>query len=120
MLAYMASHRIDLAGGGGGLPSHGKSPPNERTPPLMSCFEMGQLRWTPEKIFQPMPLLYDSIVTSSAFVNGCCHFWDVSEFMAEAKIVGCTPTTTIKTQFSHCRASKYLKPLLPSHDNPPP
>ena len=40
--------------------------------------------------------------------------------MAEAKIAGCTTTTNIKTQFSHCRASKHLRPLLPSHGNPPP
>ena len=40
--------------------------------------------------------------------------------MAEAKIAGYTTTTTIKTQFSHCRASKHLQPLLPSHANPQP
>ena len=40
--------------------------------------------------------------------------------MAEAKIAGGTTTTTIKTQFSHCRASKHLQPLLPSHAPPPP
>ena len=87
---------------------------------LMSCVEMGQLWWTPEKFFQPMPLLYDSVVTSWTSVNVCCHFWDISEFMAEAKIAGCTTTTTIKTQFSHCRASKHLQPPLPSHANSPP
>ena len=40
--------------------------------------------------------------------------------MAEAKIAGCTTTTTIKTQFSHCCASKHLQPLLPFHANPLP
>ena len=59
------------------------------------------------KIFPPMPLLYDSVDRG------------FSEFMAEAKIAGCTTTTTIKTHFSHCWASKHLQPLLPSHAPPP-
>ena len=36
------------------------------------------------------------------------------------QIAGCTTTTTMKTQFSHCRVSKHLQPCLPSHANPPP
>ena len=80
-----AIHCFNLAGA---VPSHGNPPPppkREDTPSLMNCFEMGRLWWTPENFLRPMPLLYDNVVTSWTSVNRCCHFWDVSEFIAEAK-----------------------------------
>ena len=100
---WWAIHCFNLAGGGGGGSHLMVNPPHPMRgpPPLMSCFEMGQLQWTTKEIFQPMPLLYDS------------YFLDICErilfFLGRFRIHGRSKDCWL---YNHQNHQNPMQPLL--------